>query len=92
MRKKSDTVRYTAKQIKARIAKGDDRTNWSKTDAVTSAKLEASIRADTDDVRGEPDWTQAIVGIPAPKTISTSASITMFWNGSGRTERGIKPS
>ena len=27
----------------------------------------ASIRADVDDVRGEPDWTQAIVGIPAPK-------------------------
>ena len=67
MRKKSDTVRYTAKQIKARIARGEDRTNWDKIDAVTSGKLEASIRADVDDVRGEPDWTQAIVGIPAPK-------------------------
>jgi len=67
MRKKSDTVRYTAKQIKANIAKGKDRTNWAKTDAVTGTKLEASIRADADDVRGEPDWTQAIIGIPAPK-------------------------
>jgi uncharacterized protein (DUF4415 family) len=67
MRKKSDTVRYTAKQIKARIARGEDRTNWDKIDAVTGAQLEASIRADVDDVRGEPDWTQAIVGIPAPK-------------------------
>ncbi len=67
MRKKSDTVRYTAKQIKARIARGADRTNWDKIDAVTGAQLEASIRADVDDVRGEPDWTQAIVGIPAPK-------------------------
>ena len=67
MRKKSDTVRYTAKQIKARIARGEDRTNWDKIDAVTGVQLEASIRADVDDVRGEPDWTQAILGIPAPK-------------------------
>jgi uncharacterized protein (DUF4415 family) len=67
MRKKSDTVRYTAKQIRAKIARGEDRTNWDKTDAMTGSKLEASIRADVDDVRGEPDWTQAIVGIPAPK-------------------------
>src|ERR1035441_7439529 len=67
MRKKSDTVRYTAKQIKSRIARGEDRTNWDKIDASTGSKLDASIRADMDDVRGEPDWTQAIVGIPAPK-------------------------
>jgi uncharacterized protein (DUF4415 family) len=67
MRKKSDTVRYTAKQIKAKIARSEDRTNWDKIDAVTGAQLEASIRADVDDVRGEPDWTQAIVGIPARK-------------------------
>ena len=67
MRKKSDTVRYTAKQIEARIARGEDRTNWDKVDAVTGTQLETSIRADVDDVRGEPDWAQAIVGIPAPK-------------------------
>ena len=67
MRKKSDSVRYTAKQIKAKIARGEDRTNWDKIDAMTETKLEASIRADVDDVQSEPDWTQAIVGIPAPK-------------------------
>ena len=67
MRRKNDTVRYTAKQIKARIARGEDRTNWDKVDAVTRTKLEASISADVDDVKGEPDWTPAIAGIPAPK-------------------------
>jgi uncharacterized protein (DUF4415 family) len=51
----------------------EDRTNWSKVDAVTGAKLEesirfeAAIRADVDEVGGEADWTQAIVGIPARK-------------------------
>ena len=67
MRKKNDTVRYTARQIKAKIARGEDRTNWGKVDAVTGARLEASTRADVDDVHSEPDWTQAIVGIPARK-------------------------
>ena len=67
MRKQSDTVRYTAKQIKAKITRGEDRTNWRKANAVTGKKLEASIRADVDDVQGEPDWTQAIMGVPPPK-------------------------
>jgi uncharacterized protein (DUF4415 family) len=67
MRKSNDTVRYTAKQIKAKIARGEDRTNWEKVDAVTGARLEASILADVDDVHSEPEWTQAIMGIPARK-------------------------
>jgi uncharacterized protein (DUF4415 family) len=67
MRKKSDTVRYTAKQIKSRIARGEDRTNWAKTDAVAGTRLEASIRDDADDVHSEPDWTRATIGIPVPK-------------------------
>ena len=67
MRKKSDTVRYTAKQIKSKMERGEDRTDWRKAKAMTGKKLEASIRADVDDVRGEPDWTQAIMGVPAPK-------------------------
>lgn len=49
MRKKNGTVRYTAKQIKAEIARGEDRTNWAKVNAMTGTRLEASIRADADD-------------------------------------------
>ena len=67
MKKKNDTVRYTAKQIKAKIARGEDQTDWGKADAMTGKKLDASIRADADDVQGEPDWTKAFIGIPAPK-------------------------
>jgi uncharacterized protein (DUF4415 family) len=67
MKKKNDTVRYTAKQIKAKVARGEDRTDWGKANAMTGKKLEASISADVDDVQGEPDWTQAIMGVPAPK-------------------------
>lgn len=67
MRKKSGTVRDTVKQIKNKIARGEDRTNWAKVNAATGAKLEASIRNDADDVQGEPDWTRSVMGIPAPK-------------------------
>ena len=67
MRKKNDTVRYTAEQIKAKIARGEDQTNWDRVDAVRGAKLEASIRADADESQAEPDWTKAIAGVPARK-------------------------
>lgn len=67
MRKQSGMVRYTAKQIKSKITRGKDRTNWAKVDAVTGAKLEGSIRADADDVHGDLDWTQSVMGVPSPK-------------------------
>ena len=67
MRKKSNTVRSTAREIKARMERGEDRTNWRKAKAMTGKRLEASIRADVDEVQAEPDWTKAIMGIPAPK-------------------------
>jgi uncharacterized protein (DUF4415 family) len=67
MAKKNDTVRLTAKQIKAKLKRGEDRTDWKKIDAMSSAALEASIKADHDDVDGEPDWTQAVMGMPPRK-------------------------
>ena len=87
MRKQSDTVRYTAKQIKAKITRGEDRTNWRKANAVTGKKLEASIRADVDDVQGEPDWTQAIMGVPAPKdhiNIRIDHDVLAWFRANGR--------
>ena len=87
MRKKSDTVRYTAKQIKAKIARGEDRTDWRKANAVTGKKLEASIRADIDEVQGEPDWTHAIMGIPAPKdhiNIRVDHDVLEWFRANGR--------
>jgi uncharacterized protein (DUF4415 family) len=87
MPKKSDTVRYTAKQIKARIERGEDRTNWRKAKAMTGKKLEASIRADVDDVRGEPDWTKVIMGVPTPKdhiNIRIDHDVLEWFRASGR--------
>jgi uncharacterized protein (DUF4415 family) len=87
MRKKNDTVRYTAKEIKAKIAQGEDRTNWRKANSITGKRLGASIRADVDDVQGEPDWTQAIMGVPAPKdhiNIRVDHDVLEWFKSSGR--------
>ena len=87
MRKKSDIVRYTAKQINAKIARGEDRTNWQKANTMTGKKLEASIRADVDDILGEPDWAQAVMGIPAPKdhiNIRIDHDVVEWFKASGK--------
>jgi hypothetical protein len=65
--KKSDTVRYSAEQVTARIGRGEDRTNWGKVDAITGVRLAESILADVDDEQAAPEWTRAVVGIPATK-------------------------
>jgi uncharacterized protein (DUF4415 family) len=87
MKKKSGTVRYTAKQIKGKIARGEDRTDWAKANTMTGKKLEASIQSDVDDVQGEPDWTQAIMGVPAPKdhiNIRIDHDVLEWFKASGR--------
>ncbi len=87
MRKRNDTVRYTTKQIKAKIARGEDRTDWRKANHLTGKRLEASIRADVDDIREEPDWTQAVLGVPAPKdriNIRVDHDVLEWFRASGR--------
>jgi uncharacterized protein (DUF4415 family) len=87
MRKKNDIVRYTVKQVKAKIARGEDRTNWRKAVSLTGKKLEASIRADADDIREEPDWTKSIMGVPAPKdhiNIRIDHDVLEWFKASGR--------
>ena len=87
MQKKNDTVRYTAKQIKSKLARGEDRSNWPKAELVTGAKLEASIHADLDEVDGEPDWTRAVMGMPAPKdhiNIRVDRDVLQWFRSNGR--------
>lgn len=75
MRKKSNIVHYTMAEIKAKIARGEDRTDWKKMDEMTEEELEASIRADPDEPReGEIDWTKAVKGIP-PRIIKDHINI-----------------
>jgi hypothetical protein len=40
MKKKADTVRYTAKQIAAKRARGESRTDWARVDAMSQGEVE----------------------------------------------------
>ena len=67
MRKSERIVRYTSEEIEARIARGEDRTDWARVDAMSEAELEAAIASDPDAEAGPIDLSRASVEIPGPK-------------------------
>jgi uncharacterized protein (DUF4415 family) len=80
-------VRYTAEELEEMRRRGEDRTDWAKVDAMTEEELEASIAADPDDVRGEPDWTTLIKGLPPMKkhiNIRVDTDVLDWFKATGR--------
>jgi hypothetical protein len=49
VKKGGNIVSCTAEELRAMIARGEDRTDWARVDALTEAELEAAIA-------GDPDW------------------------------------
>lgn len=64
MLKNEHIVRYTEKELDEMRARGEDRTDWARIDAMTEEELEASIDYEEE---GEPIWSTVQVGIPGPK-------------------------
>jgi len=69
MRKKDDTVRYTAKQLADLRNRGETRSNWAKAAALTNEEIEAQIAADPDEAGMVIDWDSATVEMPQPKAV-----------------------
>ena len=67
MRRRGDTVRYTAPEIDKMLTRGASRTDWAGVKAMTEDDLEASIAADPDDGREPIDWSRAVKVIPPRK-------------------------
>jgi uncharacterized protein (DUF4415 family) len=67
MKRKGDTVRYTAEEIDKLLAGGESRTDWAAVKAMTEEQLEESIAADPDDVHEPIDWSLAVRGMPPRK-------------------------
>jgi len=67
MKKKGDTVRYTAEEIDRMLARGESSTDWAAVNRTTEEDLERSIAADPDDVHEPVDWTHAVKGLPPRK-------------------------
>ena len=87
MAKRHDIERYTADDLDAKRRLGESRTDWAKVDAMTESDLEASIAADPDDVHEEPDWSQAVRGLPPGKqhiNIRIDADVLDWFRTKGR--------
>jgi uncharacterized protein (DUF4415 family) len=85
---KERIVRYTLEEIEEKIAKGGDRSDWARVDAMTDEDILANMRDDPDwadfiDV----DWSKAKIVVPAPKTsisIRLDADIVDFFKATGK--------
>ena len=67
MAKVKHMVRYTLDEVKAKLARGEDQTDWNRLKATTEEEIEASIAADDDDVDYPPDWPDGVIeGLPQP--------------------------
>ena len=85
---KDRIVRYTFEEIEEKIAKGKDRSDWVRVDAMTDEDILANMRDDPDwadfiDV----DWSKTKIVVPAQKTsisIRLDADIVDFFKATGK--------
>jgi len=74
-RSESGIVRFTAAELRAKLARGESCTDWARVDAMTEGELEASIAADPDWVDVSRDWVSHAIPVfvgPGTKTVSLS--------------------
>jgi uncharacterized protein (DUF4415 family) len=61
VKKDGAIVSYTAQELRAMIARGEDQTDWARVDAMTEAELEAAIASDPDWADIPRDWSMHAV-------------------------------
>lgn len=85
---KENIVRYTAEEIREMVARGEDRTDWARVDALTDEDIERAMRDDPDwqdfmDI----DWSKAVLVIPQKKkaiSIRLDEDIVDFFQATGK--------
>lgn len=87
MSKKESIARYSADEIQSMIARGESKTDWAKTGAVSQQEVEAGISADADEPRLQFDWSKASPVLPEPKAIlhmRVDRDVLQFFRKQGR--------
>ena len=66
MAKKERIMRYTADEVRAKVARGEGRTDWRRVDATTAADIEHQAQED----EAPDEWCEeaAVAGLPSRKT------------------------
>jgi uncharacterized protein (DUF4415 family) len=85
---KENIVRYTIEEIEAMSARGEDKTDWARVDAMTDEDIERAMRDDPDwkdfmDI----DWSKATMVIPDKKkaiSIRLDPDIIDFFQATGK--------
>ena len=67
MAKKERIVRFTDDELRAKQARGEDKSDWKRAAAMTEAEIEAAVADDPDEAGMAVDWSQASVELPQPK-------------------------
>ena len=84
MAKKENIVRYSADEIGAKIARGEDKTDWKRVKAMSKAEVERL--AEEDDGPLPEGWESSVnIGLPPPKKdvhIRLDADILDWFQGS----------
>lgn len=94
MRKKENIVRYTAEEIDAMLARGEDQTDWARVMAKTEEELAADMASDPAWDGVPEDWvshTHLASGPPAPRrenkrqvTMRFDADVLDYFKRQGR--------
>lgn len=85
---KKNIVRYSADEIRERIAKGESKSDWARVDTMTDEEIEAQMRDDPDwkdfiDI----DWSKAVAVYPQPKnpvSIRLDSDVLAFFKATGK--------
>ncbi|MCZ7466447.1 BrnA antitoxin family protein [Rhizobium rhizogenes] len=81
-------VRYSLDEIREKIAKGEDRTDLARIDAMTDEDIDRAMRDDPDWAGFEDiDWSKAEVVFPTPKqsiSIRLDQDVVDFFKSTGK--------
>lgn len=67
MRKKGRITKHTAKELAAKRARGETRSDWARAQAMTREEIEQDISSDPDEARMVVDWDKVSIELPKPK-------------------------
>lgn len=85
---KENIVRYTIEEIEAMIARGEDKTDWARVDAMTDEDIERAMRDDPDwKDHMDIDWSKARMVFPdkkKPISIRLDPDIVDFFQATGK--------
>jgi uncharacterized protein (DUF4415 family) len=88
MTKDNGTRRYSAEALSAMVARGEDRTDFARIDALTEADLERAIAADPDWRDVPRDWHRDAEAVmpraKVPVSIRLDADLVAYFRGQGR--------